>query len=191
MYKRQGGKPRQFRKRDAFLGSPLDKQIANEIQRFVTAAVDAEAPTWEVLHAELVRKEAKENAALAEEAFDVNETLDEKLKRAEERIAALVQENMQLTAKNASLQTALENSEKVQALIEPSNLPEFFEGEQHDLVVTVLQKALANCGSKDTRQKELLTDLLARNQIIGNGKEMLEVVKACLLYTSGRKPKHK
>ena len=174
----KGGKPRQFRKKDAFLGATLDKQIANEVQRFVTAAVDAEAPTWEALHAELVRKEAKESAALAEEAFDVNETLDEKLKRVEERIAALVQENIQLTAKNESLQMALENSETVQALIEPSNLPEFFEGEQHDLVITVLQKALANCGSKDTRQKELLTDLLARNHIIGNGKELFEVVKS-------------
>ena len=46
------------------------------------------------------------------------------------------------------------------------------------MVITVLQKALANCGSKDTRQKELLTDLLVQNRIIGNGKEMLEVVKA-------------
>lgn len=174
----KGGKPRQFRKKDAFLGSTLDKQVANEVQRLVTAAVDAEAPTWEALHAELVRKEAKESAALAEEAFDANETLDEKLKRAEERIAALVQENMQLTAKNESLNKALTKNDAVQTVLEASNIPEFFEGEQHDLVVTILQKALSNCGLKDTRQKELLTDLLARNQIIGKGKELFEVVKA-------------
>lgn len=171
------GKLRQFRKEDAFHGSSLDKQIANEVQRFVTAAVDAEAPTWEALHAEQVQKEARENAAWAEEVSDVNETLDEKLKKAEERIAALVQENMQLTAKNESLQTALMKSETVQAVIAPSTLPEFFEGEQHDLVVTILNKALKNCGSKDTRQKELLTDLLAQNQIIGNGKELFKTVK--------------
>lgn len=174
----KGGKPRQFRKKDAFLGASLDKQIANEVQRFVTAAVDAEAPTWEALHAELVRKEAKESAALAEEAFDVNETLDEKLKRAEARITELVQENMSLTAKNESLEAALKRTETVQTVIEPCGVPEFFEGEQHDLVVTILQKALANCGTKDTRQKELLTDLLAHNHIIGKGKELFEVVKA-------------
>lgn len=174
----KGGKPRQFRKRNAYLGASLDKQIANEVQRFVTSAVDADAPTWEALHTEQVRKEAKETAALAEEAFGENETLDEKLKRAEARIALLVQENMALTAKNESLQTALTRSEAVQMILEPSNIPEFFEGEQHDLVVSILQKALANCGSKDTRQKELITDLLQHNHIIGNGKEMLEVVKA-------------
>ncbi len=174
----KGGKPRQFRKKDAFLGATLDKQIANEVQRFVTAAVDAEAPTWEALHAELVRKEAKETAELAEEALDANETLDVKLKRAEERIAALVQENMQLTAKNEILNKALTKTDAVQTVLSASSIPEFFEGEQHDLVVTILQKALSNCGSKDTRQKELLTDLLARNQIIGKGKELFEVVKA-------------
>ena len=85
---------------------------------------------------------------------------------------------MALTAKNESLQTALSRSESVQMIIEPSEIPEFFEGEQHDLVVSILTKALQNCGSKDTRQKELITDLLAHNKIIGNGKEMLEVVKA-------------
>ena len=85
---------------------------------------------------------------------------------------------MALTAKNESLQTAFTRSEAVQMILEPSNIPEFFEGEQHDLVVSILQNALANCGSKDTRQKELITDLLEHNQIIGNGKGMLEVVKA-------------
>lgn len=174
----KGGKPRQFRKRNAYYGASLDKQIANEVQRFVTSAVDAVAPTWEGLNTEQVRKVAEESAALAEEAFGENETLDEKLKRAEARIAALVQENMALTAKNESLQTALSRSESVQMIIEPSEIPEFFEGEQHDLVVSILTKALQNCGSKDTRQKELITDLLAHNKIIGNGKEMLEVVKA-------------
>ena len=59
-----------------------------------------------------------------------------------------------------------------------SSIPEFFEGEQHDLVVSILQKALSNCGTKDTRQKELLTDLLAHNHIIGKGKELFEVVKS-------------
>ncbi len=174
----KGGKPRQFRKRNAYYGASLDKQIANEVQRFVTSAVDAVAPTWEGLNTEQVRKVAEESAALAEEAFGENETLDEKLKRAEARIAALVQEKMALTAKNESLQTALSRSESVQMIIEPSEIPEFFEGEQHDLVVSILTKALQNCGSKDTRQKELITDLLAHNKIIGNGKEMLEVVKA-------------
>ena len=173
----KGGRPRQFRKENAYLGASLDKQIANEIQRFVTSAVDINAPTWEALHVEQVRKEAKESAALAEEAFDANETLYVKLKKAEARIAELVQENMNLTAKNESLQAALTRTETVQTVIEPSNISEFFEGEQHDLVVTVLQKALANCGSKDTRQKELLTDLLVHNQIIGKGKELFEVVK--------------
>lgn len=174
----KGGKPRQFRKQNAYLGASLDKQIANEVQRFVTSAVDADAPTWEALHSEQVRKEAKESSALAAEAFDENETLEEKLKKAEARIAELVQENMALTAKNNSLQAAFEKSEAMQLVIEPSNIPEFFEGEQHDLVVRILEKALANCGVKDTRQKELIADLLEHNPIIGNGKEMLEVVKA-------------
>lgn len=174
----KGGKAKQFRKEDAYHGASLDKQIVNEIQRFVTAHVDMEAPSWKELKRELAHAEAKESKELLTAVFDVNESLDVKLKKAEERIAWLVQENQQLQAKNESLLAALKTSDTRQTILRKSAIPEFFEGEQHDFVVGILQKALATCGTPDTRQHELLTDILHENSIIGNGKEIFAVVKS-------------
>lgn len=171
------GKPKIYRKDDAFHGGSLDKLILREVQRFITAQVDAEAPTWDALHTEQVRTDAQEKAELLDVAFDENESLDEQLKKAKTRIAELVQENMQLKARTESLESVLEESD-VGGILQKGKLKEFFDGEQHDLVVTILTKALSSCGSADTRQRELLIDILEQNQIIGNGKEMLEVVKA-------------
>lgn len=55
--------------------------------------------------------------------------------------------------------------------------------QQHDLVVSILQRALTTGGTSDTRRHELLEDLLKENQIIGNGKEVSDVVKS--IFSSG------
>lgn len=178
------GKPKQFRKSDAFHGAPLDSMVLREVQRIITAHVDAEAPTWNALHTEQVRTDAQEKSELLDVAFGENESLDEQLKKAKERIAELVRDNLQLNARLESLESALEEGGSG-GVIEKSPIEEFFDGEQHDLVVTILTKALANCGTQDTRRRELLVDLLEHNRIIGNGKEMLEVVKTVFANGEG------
>ncbi len=179
----KGGKPKQFRKDDVFHGVALDSLVSQEVLRYITAKVDAEAPTWELLHTEIVHAQAKHNEEMLGLAFDENEALDEQLKKAKERISMLVQENLQLKAKTDSLEVALKLSESGKPILKKSDIPEFFEGEQHDLVVSILQRALSTSGTSETRRYELLTDLLKKNQILGNGKEVFEVVKS--IFSNG------
>jgi len=167
-----------LRKNDAFYGSPLDTQILQYVQRLISTQVDAEAPTWDELHTEQIHSDAQEKAELLDVAFDENGSLEDQLKKSKARIAELVQENMQLKAKTESLECALKASDTADSVLRKSSIPEFFEGEQHDLVVNLLEKAIVSCGTVDTRQRELLLDILAQNHIIGKGKEMLEVVKS-------------
>ena len=179
----KGGKPKQYRKDDAFHGGTLDGLIANEFQRFVTAFVDAEAPTWEALHTEMIHTKSKQNEEMLGMIFDENESLDEQLKKAKLRISELVQENIQLKAKNDNLESALKINDMEHPVLKKSSIPEFFDGEQHDLIVSILQRALITSGTSDTRRHELLADLLKENQIIGNGKEVFDVVKS--IFSSG------
>lgn len=179
----KGGKPKQYRKNDAFHGGTLDVLIANEIQRFVTAVVDAEAPTWEALYTEMIHTKSKQNEEMLGMIFDENESLDEQLKKAKLRISELAQENIQLKAKNVNLEAALKVRDMGQPVLKKSSIPEFFEGEQHDLVVSILKRALTTGGTSDTRRHELLADILKENKINGNGKEVFDVVKS--IFSSG------
>ena len=173
----KGGKPKQFRKDSVYHGTSLETMIIQEVQKYVTAKVDETAPTYESLHTEAVKEQAKQNEAMLNEFFGENESLEEQLKKAKTKISELTQENISLKAKNANLQRVLESDEIKEPIIKSSDIPEFFEGEQHDLVVTILKNALNTCGAKDTRKNELLVGLLKENPIIGNGEETLEIVK--------------
>ena len=178
----KGGKERIFRKEDSFYGKSLDGLVLSEVERFVTAKVDADAPTWKQLYTEKVQAEAQEKSELLDEAFDENGTLEEQLKKARERIAILSDENYSLKAKNEGLELALANNQSNYALLSKSDICEFFDGEQYDLVVGLLTKALRDC-SPEHRDYELLVDILAKNPLKGNGKEILKVVKEVLSTT--------
>ena len=71
----------------------------------------------------------------------------------------------------------MESNNTLIPLLKKANISEFYEGEQHDLVVTILQKALCTSGTEETRRHELLSALLKENAIIGNGEETFEVIK--------------
>ena len=173
----KGGKPRQYRKESVFHGTSLETMIIQEVQRYVTAMVDKNAPTYESLHTDFINEQAKQNAAMLDEFFNENGSLDEQLKIAKQKISELMQENSNLKSKNAILQDSLKLSRISDHIIKPSALTEFFDGEQHDLIVTILQKAFNTCGGKDTRRNELIADLLKENAIIGKGQETFDVVK--------------
>lgn len=173
----KGLKVKQYRKNDAYHGAPLDSQVIHEVYRLVTADVDSYAPTWETLHSEMILAETTEKEKLLDEAFDENETLGERLKKAKARISKLVQENLQLKSKNEGLKRALTKCETLPMIIQKASNPEFYVGEQHDLVVSVLRRALKDCGSEETRQKELLEGILEQNPILGNGEEIFSTVK--------------
>ena len=173
----KGGKPKQFRKDSVYHGTSLETMIIQEVQKHITAKVDETAPTYESLHTEEVKEQAKQNEAMLNEFFDENETLEDRLKKAKDRIAELSSENLQLKMKYENLQKMVESNNTLIPLLKKANISEFYEGEQHDLVVTILQKALCTSGTEETRRHELLSALLKENAIIGNGEETFEVIK--------------
>ncbi|MDE5563126.1 MAG: hypothetical protein K2J01_06240 [Clostridiales bacterium] len=162
------------------LWGELDIKIMNDVVKSVTASVDKESPSWEQIHAEKVAADAEKNAALLDDFMGEYDSLESKLEAAKKRIAELTKENTDLRSKNESLQAAFEASGIQDNIISKSPVKEFFIGEQHDLLVTVLKEAAARCGGFDTRQHELINSLLEPNDYIGNGREIEEVVKRVL-----------
>ena len=179
------GKPKIYRQENAFYGTSLEKIILMEVQRFVTAKVDVEAPTWKQLHTEMVQADAREKARLLDEAFDENGTLEEQLRCARERIADLKEENRTLKSKNETLERALE-SDRVDGFITKGPIAEFYDGEQYDLIVTLLNNALRTY-TPQSRAYELAEQLLMVNKELGNGREIFSVVKSVL--SDGQAPR--
>lgn len=85
-----------------------------------------------------------------------------------------------LRNKNDSLQAALEACGIEENILAKAEVKEFFDGEQHDMLVTVLKEAMDRSGGFDTRRYEILNGLLEQNEYTGNGRETLEVVKRVL-----------
>ena len=179
------GKPKIYRQESAFHGTSLDKLILTEVQRFMTAKVDADAPTWKALRNEMLQAEAKEKTLLLDEAFDENGSLEEQLKRARARIAELSEENRALRSKNETLELALE-SDRTDGFLTKAPVQEFFDGEQYDLIVTLLNNALRNY-NPESRAYELIEKLIAVNKETGNGREIFAVVKSVL--SDGQAPR--
>ena len=126
----------------------------------------------------------KENNEMLDEALNENGSLAEQLSEAKEKIRRLIKENSGLNAQKDALKKALCNATE-RRLIEQADIPEFFDGEQYDLIVSALKKARAFYG-EDSRAYELLNGILANNEIIGNGDHMEEIVKKVL--SSGENP---
>lgn len=58
------------------------------------------------------------------------------------------------------------------------NIPEFFDGEQNDLIVAILNRELKKCGDNPkTRKYELLSSIVDRNSYIGNKQRMFVRIK--------------
>ncbi|MCM1440622.1 MAG: cell division protein ZapB, partial [Roseburia sp.] len=150
-----------------------DSRIMEDIVKVVTAQVDKESVSWEQLNSEI-------NASLLDDFMNGYDSLESKLKAAKERIATLTKENAVLQSKNESLQAAFDASGIEESIITKAPIKEFFEGEQHDLLVTILKEAAMRNGSFDTRKYELINSLLENNEYIGGGHEIEDVVKCVL-----------
>ena len=160
-------KAKQLRKFDVYHGGTLDTQVVQEVTRIVNAQVDKTAPSWDAL---VIAEQS--------ELLEVAEGLDERAKRDALRIEELGQENVRLKARIEYLEAALAERNSEQRLITKSDIPEFFDGEQNDLIVTILKKELKNCGdSTKTRKYELLSNIVGLNPYIGNQQKMFERIK--------------
>ena len=156
----------------------LEKTVVREVVRYVTAKVDQADISWDSIYYEKAVQRAIESEELLNEAFSENASLDEQLRQAKERIHKLVKENTVLTAQKTALQDAVRRRTSGR-LLRASDIPEFFAGEQYDLIVSALTKALQNYQER-TRAYELLRSIIGKNPLIGNGKRIEEVLKSVL-----------
>ena len=180
IYYPNGGKAKKLSSYDARLWGALDVFILNDITKIVTAQMDKNTPNWEQFYADKLAADAKKSQDLIEDYINGYDSLEDKLKAAKEKISALTGEVTTLRNKNDSLQAALNATGMEEGIIIKSDVKEFFNGEQHDMLVTVLKEALDRSGGFDTRRYELIKSLLEQNEYIGNGRETLEVVKRVL-----------
>lgn len=173
----KNGKSKVLRAEDAML-QPLERMIVGEVVKAVTAQVGKTSPTWEEFYRDKLERESKESFELMMAAIDANDSLEAKLKKARDQIQILTENNRQLTAKNESLVAAL-TAKAQDTIINKSTIAEWYEGEQNDLLVTVMQKALRDL-TDDSRAYELLSDLVSINSIKGEGKPIFARLKAIL-----------
>jgi hypothetical protein len=110
-----------------------------------------------------------------------NVRLKDENKRFQVRNNELEQENRDVKAECLQYKEAFnQNRGDKGNLIAPANasdsIAEFFVGEQSDLIITILESALRDV-DKEHRDYELLTAILAKNKIKGNGLKMLDELK--------------
>lgn len=123
-----------------------------------------------------------EHEALLDEYNAENLSLEEKLKEAETKISALILKNKILEDTVASLKMNVSLSGE-QSMLKKSDTSEFFEGEQHDAVLTALEIALRSIG-EDTRLCEVITSILACNNKENHGIVIFNEVKK--LFSNGQ-----
>lgn len=147
--------------------------------KYVSAQADVEGISWEKLENERLSKQAKENEDLSNEVLIKNSTLEDQLKEAKEKLHEATKENRSLSVQNESLRQALDEKNDGRRMLLAAPINEFFVGEQHDLIVTVLKKALRTMET-NTRSYELLEGIIARNGLLGKGKEVDDTLKRVL-----------
>ncbi|MCD8294224.1 MAG: hypothetical protein LUE27_03100 [Clostridia bacterium] len=174
---------KQFQKgRDSFYGNSLDSAVEERILYTVTSNSEKEAPTWESILSSIQSAKAAHLAELVSMFDDDNMDKDEKLRIAKERIEQLWKDNESLKSRNESLQAALDagSESSKPSLLSSGKEKELYEGEQHDLVLTILQKHLATNATDGTRSKELLESILEENKLCGAGKKIFDEVSRIL-----------
>ena len=162
------GKSKTLTPRSALGWGTLDKMILNEVAQYMTAQVDAEAPTWKELHVERMTDEVKVKSELLDEFDAENGSLEERLKNAHQRIQTM-------QARIEMLEQGQRNGDGG-GLLNITDKKEFYDYEQYDLIMTILTNALQNYTS-DTRAYELLSAIIEKNPIKGYGKEIFERIK--------------
>ncbi len=167
----------QYQLNDTCYGIRLDKRIEEDVLRLVSSGYEKAAPTWNSIVDSMIKAESRELNELLSSFNDDNRSLEDRLKAAKKKVEDLWHENERLREKNSYLQSAVSAKDGDTGIISKGDAQEFFDGEQHDLVVTVLQNALTACSGDKSRYRDLLENILESNRIEGNGKALYDEVK--------------
>ncbi|MCD8285947.1 MAG: hypothetical protein LUD50_01815 [Clostridia bacterium] len=175
------GARRALYRTDALEGEPLTDRLIRDTLRLTTLA---ELPSWDYVSAIEEHPSVpqdKDMNELLEDAFSANTQLEKEVQDLREQVSLLSMENSRLLSRASRWKPAASSGD---CIIHKGDVPEFYDAEQYDMIISILQNALAGC-TGDTRQKELLEQVLARNPIRGNGKVIFDTVKR--VFTEGRR----
>lgn len=179
-------RPKIYRTTNRRWQGSLDAEIINETGDYTTAQTDIDNVGWGRLHGEILTYRAQESEELLNETINENGTLEEQLKEAKEKLHRAVMENKNLVERNEMLLQALNSRDNGLKIITAAPIDEFFNNEQYDLVVNILEKAFQTI-EKDSRSHELLEGILEVNPLSGQGKIIDETIKKIL--SKGENPK--
>ncbi len=174
-----GSRRRLYRKTDADSAGEesYDARLLQDALRLSSS--EADGPSWEMLKDRAETKTDADMSELLEDAFNANTSLEKEVRELKEKVNALSAENSRLLSR---ARRSRDPEGSGDCIIRKGDVPEFYDEEQYDMIISILQNALAGC-SADSRQKELLEQVLARNPIRGKGKEIFETVKR--VFTDG------
>ena len=152
--------------------------IAQRVERFCTwNGVNGAVLNNQLDHQIAVRKNAETEKLRAEaEKDEVYETFSEDLQALQERVAELMKANEALQYENQGLRAKYASSDAV-PLLYFGDEEEFYEGEIRDMVLGVLDEALA-ATEKATRKGNILEDVLENNVYQHLSDERKQKVKA-------------
>ncbi len=173
---------KQYQKdRDSYYGYSLDSVVEDKILYTVTTNSEKAAPTWESIYSDINKAESEHLSELVSMFDDSNMDMNEKLRIAREKIEELYQENVALQHRNASLQAALSaKAPSANSLLIAGDEKDLYEGEQHDLIISILTRYLSTSCAEGTRPEELLKSILAKNSLNGAGKKIFDEVSRIL-----------
>lgn len=171
---------------DFFENGKLDsKQMASFIRATLQQSVlnhdNTNDYSWSNLqvlyHRKNFEEESKSATDTKEECDALLAAFDEDVKKKEEKIRDL---QYQLDYKNSIIESFKAKKEIDNTIsFKTTGITEFYHGELNDLVITLLSQLQPKLDS-NTRQKDILDTFLKENELLGEGKEILNNIENAL-----------
>ena len=156
--------------------SGFEEHILTQARRVAWAKV---SNTWSWSNVETEHRKNREVDEFAGNFDAENSALRQELARTKEKLEEAEQERYDYKLQCESLRETLSQNRINDGLILPAEIKEFFTGEQYDLIVGILEAAILSMNAEH-RDHELLSGILQRNKIKGEGLPTLDAIEQAL-----------
>ena len=163
-----------FRTIEGQTATQLEARIVEKVLEAIAQRTD-ERIAWADILAE--KRKDREVAEFTSTFDNENERLAQQNITLRERVRELEKDLFEMQAERDHYLSVLENDKDCAGnLIAPGDVKEFFDCEQNDLIVTILEQAFTQMNAEN-RDYELTAALLKANKVKGDGLKILEAVR--------------